>query len=550
MTACRDGSAQIWLAADRLPGETLRHGGAVYSAAWSPDGRRLLTASADGAARLWDVEPAVGEAPGATLHHGSAVRAAAFSPDGRRLATASTDGTVRLWDAATGEPLGEPLFHESAVGSVGWSPDGRRLVSASESAARIWELAAGRSVATPMRHPAIRAAAFHPEGRQVLTASWDGSVRLWWVAPPRPGAAPSGTLVDRGSPTAAFSPGGRRLAAGGWDGAVRIWRLSEPMDRTVGQHRAVVYSVGFSPDGRFLVTASEDGTARIWSARSDPDVESLEALLPPAATTDGAGEVVFEIDRVRPPALLVSRPGYHPPAPHPLGRGNSAFVAELSATSTPSRIRELPAAPAAAPARPGRWVGEAVSLSLRGADLVETLRSFATISHLNMFFAPGIAGTLDLDLVDVPWDQAFEEILRSHDLVITPSPGPPAGPDPPAGLPVWFAHLDLIVPQDGRTLAPESPVLRRFPAGEPIDMSLKEADLVETLRSFAMISDFDWTIDPDVAGTVSAEVRDLPWTQVLAAILRLHDLRLEVAGNHWRIRRERGERPPRPGAEP
>ena len=51
---------------------------------------------------------------------------AAFSPDGKRIVTASFDGTARIWDAATGEPIGEPLRgHERGVTSAAYSPDGR-----------------------------------------------------------------------------------------------------------------------------------------------------------------------------------------------------------------------------------------------------------------------------------------------------------------------------------------------------------------------------------------------------------------------------------------
>ncbi len=66
--------------------------------------------------------------------------AASFSPDGRRIVTASDDKTARVWDAESGKPVGEPMRHEGLVRAASFSPDGRRIVTASDDkTARVWD---------------------------------------------------------------------------------------------------------------------------------------------------------------------------------------------------------------------------------------------------------------------------------------------------------------------------------------------------------------------------------------------------------------------------
>jgi len=91
----------------------MRHEGAVNTANFSTDGRRVVTASADRTARVWDAES--GKSVSEPMRHEGAVNTANFSTDGRRVVTASADRTARVWDAESGKPVGEPMRHGGPV---------------------------------------------------------------------------------------------------------------------------------------------------------------------------------------------------------------------------------------------------------------------------------------------------------------------------------------------------------------------------------------------------------------------------------------------------
>ena len=127
------------------------HTDTVISASFSPDGKRVVTASGDKTARVWDAD--TGKPVGEPMTHGEAVHSASFSPDGKRVVTASWDKTARVWDADTGKPVGEPMTHGDRVYSASFSPDGKRVVTASgDKTARVWDADTGKPVGEPMTH--------------------------------------------------------------------------------------------------------------------------------------------------------------------------------------------------------------------------------------------------------------------------------------------------------------------------------------------------------------------------------------------------------------
>jgi len=96
-------------------------------AAFSPDARRIVTASEDFTAAVWDARTGLLLTP--PLKHGNTVMSASFSTDNRWVVTASADKTARVWSASSGDPLTPSLHHLDLVKRARFLPDNRHLVT-------------------------------------------------------------------------------------------------------------------------------------------------------------------------------------------------------------------------------------------------------------------------------------------------------------------------------------------------------------------------------------------------------------------------------------
>ncbi len=295
VTASDDNTARVWDAATGTAIAVLSgHENQVISAAFSPDASRIVTASWDYTARVWDA--ATGNAIAVLTHHDGGVTSAAFNPDGSQIVTASLDTTARVWDAATGKAIAVLPGHGGGVISAAFNPDGSRIVTAShDNTARVWDAATGKAIAVLRGHGGgVISAAFSPDGSRIVTASYDKTARVWDAATDQAIALLSGH--GGGVISAAFSPDGARIVTASEDKTACVWDAATGKAIAVlSGHEASVNSAAFTPDGSCIVTASSDMTARVWDAAAGTATAVLsghEASVNSAAFTPDGSRIV------------------------------------------------------------------------------------------------------------------------------------------------------------------------------------------------------------------------------------------------------------------
>ncbi len=318
-------------AVEMKPYLKLPHQGPVVTATFDADGQRILTASHDGLARLWNAIS--GQLMQEYHGHNGVVGDAQFSPDETQILTYSFDTqfryphmspdnqklittriprfgdrTVRLWDTGSGHEISR-FLHPDQVVDASFSPDGKRLITASwDHKARIWDIHSTKEIHTIDYHKAaLLSACYSPTGNHVAISSSGYDYNLT-ISPGGGGGTTSSiqenmvasiwneedatlhSVVPNRSKQhflfggkrssrsrASFSPDGKYVVIAGADTAnLLIWDVEKDRLKTVLKgHESEVLGAGFSPDGSKLVSYSADTAARVWDVESGKQLAYL-----------------------------------------------------------------------------------------------------------------------------------------------------------------------------------------------------------------------------------------------------------------------------------
>jgi len=251
--------------------KTLRgHSSHVFSARFSPNNRRVITAGGE-TAKLWDVS--TGEQVKMLIGHSKIVHSAAFSPDGTVIVTTSEEGTAKLWNAQNGQEIRTIEVDTDWIYDAVFSPNGRTVaIGGQNGLLGLWNVSNGRQIRTFDGHRrAITSVCFSPDGK--LLAFNKGWSPVLMVVPSDGGEAREvWRMKEKGEQisTIAWMPDGKELIFASYQLPYRekdeMWKIGieggEPQKLGLSMERINWLSV--HPAGNQIVFSSIQRIKDVW----------------------------------------------------------------------------------------------------------------------------------------------------------------------------------------------------------------------------------------------------------------------------------------------
>ncbi len=240
-----------------------RHSGNVSKAIFSPYGKKVLSASWDRTAMIWD--SSTGEIYTVLKGHKGYITDATFLPDGKTIVTTSFNKSLKIWDVNTGNLLYELFRDEDLLEKIIISSEGGLAATiSSDSKVKLWDLYTGQYISNIFNNDHITNVFFSSTGNKLAGICQDKKIKVLDIE--------SDSLISEliysktNIKDLDFSPNEKMLVLAFDDNTAEIHQLSkDTMPLILRGHTEVINKVCFSLDGQFVVTASYDKTVKIWN---------------------------------------------------------------------------------------------------------------------------------------------------------------------------------------------------------------------------------------------------------------------------------------------
>ena len=305
---------------NRIWENTTAHKRIIVGLDVSSDNGKLVTASLDKTAYIWDLK--TGKLLSPVMQHDVFAWWAKFSEDNSKIVTTTDNNGISIWNTKTGKILTPPFYTDDTILDINFSHDGTRVSAGLLNGEfHEWDIHTGRPIKTDLSHDnPIASTAVSKSGEFIISGDLSGKIKKWdkskqYLEPKSISnnkKIGSIRIIDNDKKFAAIyengvnswegvdiwdastlkklneysfrkiepekiitwidvSPDGNYIAYSIEDeNSIKLINLKENKPaRIIGQHRNIIWQLHFSPNSKYLASVSQDGTSKIFNVNSD-----------------------------------------------------------------------------------------------------------------------------------------------------------------------------------------------------------------------------------------------------------------------------------------
>ncbi|MBK7598906.1 MAG: PD40 domain-containing protein [Acidobacteria bacterium] len=292
-TVNEDGTAQVWETDFGRRITNLKgHADQIKTIVFSTDGKHILTASGDASAKIWNAETGdlvnqFSMAPSqveSESYNPANIESAAFSSDGKRIVTVTSDGAAQVWDASLTRQVIKIHGSDGIIEDTFFSPDGKLLIIVGtgdiNNSILIWDWASQKQISQISAHIYGKDASvsISPDNKWLLIKDTNFNAQIWELSTGRQMAELKDPSSNEDLRAAIFTLDSKAIISVGWQGGTRIWEV--PSGRLISKHSTPPPAIdwaSFSPNRKWVLTNDQtNDPPRLWEVDSGNQVSQIK----------------------------------------------------------------------------------------------------------------------------------------------------------------------------------------------------------------------------------------------------------------------------------